>query len=159
MKMDIKIRLVGRKKADSSSSWLETAYETYETRLRPTNVAVETIWHKNDIDLVRSVQRDLDRGHCIVLLDGTRGQSRTSNEFANDLYHWLEMGGSRLCFVIGGADGLPSDLLLSSSSSSNKRYPMLSLSSMTFTHQFARTILMEQIYRATEIQKGSGYHK
>jgi 23S rRNA (pseudouridine1915-N3)-methyltransferase len=35
----------------------------------------------------------------------------------------------------------------------------LKLSDMTFTHQFARTVLAEQVYRGTEIRKGTGYHK
>ena len=64
----------------------------------------------------------------------------------------LEAGGSRVTFIIGGADGLPPAL---------KADPgrLLSLSRLTFTHQMARLLLIEQIYRATEIRRGSGYHK
>jgi len=71
------------------------------------------------------------------------------------MYNWLELGGSRLVFVIGGAEGLPHELKYGLKNGHN----LLSLSKLTFTHQFARTLLMEQIYRASEIKKGSGYHK
>jgi 23S rRNA (pseudouridine1915-N3)-methyltransferase len=69
------------------------------------------------------------------------------------MYSWLEEGGSRLTFVIGGAEGLPQEI------KQQQQRDMLSLGMMTFTHQFARLLLMEQIYRASEIKKGSGYHK
>jgi 23S rRNA (pseudouridine1915-N3)-methyltransferase len=123
----------------------------YETRLKPSGLEVETVWHKNDEDLIRNVNADQSKQHSVVLLD-PKGKMCTSEEFCEQLYEWLDQGGSRLAFVIGGAEGLPEDLRQSS-------ITKLSLSKLTFTHQFARTLLMEQIYRASEIRKGSGYHK
>ena len=63
----------------------------------------------------------------------------------------MERGGSRLSFIIGGAEGLPAEVRADAT--------LVSLSRLTFTHQMARLVLAEQIYRATEIRKGSGYHK
>lgn len=153
MGMQVKIRIVGRK--NGCEKWLEDAYSMYETRLRSSNLEVATIWHKSNQDLVKNVIGDKDKGHSIVLLDPL-GKTKTSEQFSESLYDLLNIGGSRLSFVIGGAEGLPNEL----------RYPedgpkpnMVSLSALTFTHQFARTLLMEQIYRASEIRKGSGYHK
>jgi 23S rRNA (pseudouridine1915-N3)-methyltransferase len=122
------------------------------------------------------VTGDYHKGHAVVLLD-PRGQALTSEEFASCFYGWSESGGSRLTFVIGGAEGLPDELrsqpssnissnssnrkmmMRSSTLSSSDRPTLISLSSLTFTHQMARVLLMEQIYRATEIRKGSDYHK
>ena len=58
-----------------------------------------------------------------------------------------------MTIVIGGAEGLPPALR------NQDKHPMISLSPMTFTHQVVRLILIEQIYRAFEIEKGSRYHK
>lgn len=167
MGLDIKIRIVG--KARGGEQWLEDAYSIYETRLRPSNIGVETIWHKNDDELVKGVSADTDKGHMVVLLDPL-GKTMTSEQFSENMYQWLDEGGSRLAFIIGGAEGLPPELRFGDYSSSKKggrtsesggkrQYKKISLSALTFTHQFARTILMEQIYRASEIRKGSGYHK
>ena len=153
MGMKVNIRIVGRK--SGSEQWLDDAFSMYETRLRPSNVEVETTWHKDNQALSKGVETDKSKGHTVVLLDPS-GRSMTSEKFSDEMYEWLDRGGSRLSFVIGGAEGLPSEL----------KYPpqgpkpsMISLSAMTFTHQFARVLLIEQIYRGTEIRKGSGYHK
>lgn len=75
--------------------------------------------------------------------------------FSEFVFSKLEEGGSRLTFVVGGAEGLPPGL----KSKPPRGGAKLSLSSMTFTHLWARALLAEQIYRASEIRRGSKYHK
>lgn len=89
----------------------------------------------------------------VLLVLDERGAQYTSQDFSKMLYEQLEEGGSRLTFVIGGADGLPPDLRATPA----KR--QLSLSRMTLTHQMARLLLAEQVYRASEIHRGSKYHR
>ena len=154
MALKINIRIVGRK--SGGEKWLEEACSMYQTRLRPSNIEVDTTWHKDNDGLIKGVEGDRDKGHGVVLLDPL-GKVRTSEQFSDDMYRWLDEGGSRLVFVIGGAEGLPSELREATPGGPRPR--LLSLSAMTFTHQFARMLLFEQIYRASEIRKGSGYHK
>ena len=159
--MKVNIRIVGRK---TSEPWLEEGVQMYETRLQSSNVDVETTWHKDNTALLKGVEADQNKQHAVVLMDPL-GKATTSEVFADKLYDWLEQGGSRLSFVIGGAEGLPPELKYPSSYGKNGKqnaatsYPLISLSALTFTHQFARLLLIEQIYRASEIRKGSGYHK
>lgn len=160
MGMKVNIRIVGRK---SSEPWLEDGVDMYEKRLRPSNVEVETTWHKDNAALMKGIETDRSKNHKVICLDPT-GKQYTSEKFTEKVYQWLDEGGSRLSFVIGGAEGLPAELKYSSYSSGNNSgnndvRALISLSVLTFTHQFARLLLIEQIYRATEIQKGSGYHK
>jgi len=131
----------------TKEAWLQTAIDLYTQRLRSV-VEVECVWVKDDPALAAQVVRSKDA--CIVLDE--RGKLCTSVEFTDQFYRALEDGGSRLSFFIGGADGLPPEL-----KADQKR--LLSLSKLTFTHQMARLLLVEQIYRATEIRKGTGYHK
>jgi 23S rRNA (pseudouridine1915-N3)-methyltransferase len=63
----------------------------------------------------------------------------------------MEKGGANVTFIIGAYDGLPEEI--------RSKYPLISLSQMTWTHSMARLLLIEQVYRASEIRKGSGYHK
>ena len=61
-------------------------------------------------------------------------------------------GIAEVIFVIGSSYGLSPMI-------SNRSNFKISLSKMTFLHQFARLILIEQIYRAFKIIKGETYHK
>lgn len=172
MGLQIKIRMVGREKSGTHDQWINDATQMYTSRLQG-SLEVETEWHKTDAALLKSVVGDVGQGGgaTVVLLD-PRGTLPTSERFATDLYDWLEDGGSRVVFCIGGAEGLPPELksgyvqVIPSRNSKGKggktkrvKLPLLSLSSLTFTHQFARVLLIEQIYRASEIRRGSNYHK
>ena len=146
----VKIRIVGRKSA--GESWINDAYSSYETRLRGT-MEIETIWHKSDRELVTAISLDCKKGHSVILLDPL-GKSYSSEKFSDQLYSWFDVGGSRITFVIGGAEGLPTELK-SNIFLIGSQHASLSLSSLTMTHQFSRVFLIEQIYRASEIRKGA----
>ena len=138
----IKIFSIGKTK----ESWLLEAISEYEKRLKAI-MPIEWIFAKNNEQLRLFLEKETS---FIALTPSAKEFS--SEQLAHHLYLWLERLGSRLNFVIGGAEGLPSDI-------EEKAFQTLSLSKLTFTHQIARLILIEQIYRATEIHKGSEYHK
>jgi 23S rRNA (pseudouridine1915-N3)-methyltransferase len=140
--LKIKILSIGKTK----EPWLEQAIAEYQKRLQAT-ASFEFIWAKQEEQLLALVAQS----PLPICLD-PRGSLFTSEEFSDFLCNKLELGGSRLSFVIGGAEGLPASLKKGS-------YPQVSLSSLTFTHQLTRLVLIEQIYRALEIAKGSKYHK
>ena len=76
----------------------------------------------------------------------------SSEEFAQKIDELTNDGVSEIAFVIGSSCGL-------SKTVSDRADFKMSLSKMTFLHQFARLILLEQIYRAFKIIKGETYHK
>ncbi len=76
-----------------------------------------------------------------------------SSEALSDEINKLAVGGfGSLCFVIGGSHGLDPRV-------KNRAKIRLSMSPMTFPHQLARVMLLEQIYRAFMISSGGKYHK
>ena len=87
--------------------------------------------------------------HVIALcIDGPQ---LSSEAFASRLSD-LEMQGKRIVFVIGGSLGLSAAVV-------KRADEKLSLSKMTFPHQLARVLLLEQIYRGCKINAGERYHK
>lgn len=139
--LKLKILSIGKTK----EAWLEEALNEYAKRLKPI-LAIEWIWAKDNPHLIELVNKE----PLVICLDPA-GSLMTSEQFAIFLNQSWEKGGSRLAMVIGGAEGLPSEL--------KKKSALISLSPLTFTHQITRLVLIEQIYRATEIIKGSQYHK
>ena len=80
------------------------------------------------------------------------GEKLSSPALAKKLEKLAGQGESRLCFLIGGSDGL------SEAVKSAADYK-LSMSDMTFPHHLARVMLLEQLYRAFTITAGAKYHK
>lgn len=80
------------------------------------------------------------------------GANFSSEKFAQKLDEIANQGFNEIVFVIGSSCGLAKTV-------SDRANLKLSLSKMTFLHQFARLLLVEQIYRAFKILKGETYHK
>ena len=80
------------------------------------------------------------------------GKRRSSEELAKHLEEMKVAGVSRVVFVIGGSLGLGKNVL-------ERADEELSMSPMTFPHQLARVMLLEQLYRAEKILAGERYHK
>ena len=80
------------------------------------------------------------------------GKMLSSEGLAEKINELTNEGISELVFVIGSSCGLSPIV-------SNRANFKLSMSKMTFLHQFARLLIVEQIYRAFKIIKGETYHK
>ena len=80
------------------------------------------------------------------------GKLHSSQELAELVQQCAVGGKSKICFLIGGSDGLADAV-------KNRSERRLSMSRMTFPHHLARVMLMEQIYRAFTIIEGGKYHK
>ena len=93
----------------------------------------------------------VDASDYLVLLDST-GKSLTTEKFAAWLCKHRDQSTRNLVFVIGGHEGL-------SAAVKQRADFVISLSALTFTHEMARCLLLEQIYRAFSVIQGFPYHK
>ena len=97
----------------------------------------------------KSFNIDNIRVNNIIICLTEEGQSFNSIELTSLL---LNFQNKKVNFLIGDADGIPSDI-------KDKSNLLLSLSPFTFPHELARLILIEQIYRAISISNNSPYHR
>lgn len=86
-----------------------------------------------------------------IALD-VKGVQYSSEEFALRMEKLKDVEGGKIQFIIGGPLGLSGEVIAQADE-------LISFSKMTFTHQMIRIVLLEQLYRAFEIIKGSKYHK
>lgn len=92
----------------------------------------------------------LEKRSGIVWVLDERGKEMTSQVFAKELQVAKDRG-DEVTFVLGGAYGLNDAVR-------KKANRLLRLSAMTLPHELCRVVFLEQLYRAGEIGKGSGYH-
>ena len=94
----------------------------------------------------------LIRPQSYVITLEIRGSMLSSLELAQKIEDLTNEGRQEIVFVIGSSFGLSKNI-------SDRADFKLSMSRMTFLHQFARLLLVEQIYRSFKIIKGEKYHK
>ncbi|MGL1904147.1 MAG: 23S rRNA (pseudouridine(1915)-N(3))-methyltransferase RlmH [Fibrobacterales bacterium] len=151
------IELVSYGKLNSKFAIEEFA--KYEKRMKPfvSFKAIELKESKRP-DLKQKQEEDLREfekkvgvgGYTLIVLS-EEGKNLTSEGMAKQIEKWQLRGDKKLVFLIGAAYGISEEL--------KKRSDfLLSLSPMTFTHDYARIIFIEQIYRWFTILKGHPYH-
>ena len=143
------------------SAWVEAAFNDYARRLRGADaielVEVPVVRRNGQGDAKRSVKLEAERILALleprdfaVALD-ERGRSLTTVQ----LSAWLaerRTQGNRVCFIIGGPDGLDASI-------GARAQLCWSLSALTLPHALVRVLLAEQLYRASTLLAGHPYHR
>lgn len=124
-------------------TWLHSALAEYEKRLKH-KMQIEWVL----VDSPKELEEAALKEPFLIALD-LNGKYLSSVDLSRKIFtQW----GSRFSFAIGGAEGLSAEVI-------QKAHFRLCLSPLTFTHQMVRLILVEQLYRALEIEQGTSYHK
>ena len=142
-------------------AWVNTACDEYSKRLGAycefnlQEVSAVRRTQSNNAEIIRSkeaeeIQKKISDHSRVITLD-EHGQHCTTQEFAEKLSAW-QLEGNKICFVIGGADGLSKEFIDRSDES-------LSLSKMTLAHGLARVVFLEQLYRAFTLLGNHPYHR
>jgi 23S rRNA (pseudouridine1915-N3)-methyltransferase len=138
----VKLLVVGRVKKD----WLREGLAVYLKRLPELEILeLKDTNPDREGEQILAILKPSDR--LIALTE--EGKTYSSVAFAELL---SQANSNSLVFAIGSADGLSSTL-------KQQAAHLLSLSPMTFPHEVARLLLVEQLYRAKTILQGSQYHK
>jgi 23S rRNA (pseudouridine1915-N3)-methyltransferase len=127
-------------------AWVQEGIALYCKRLPGLEIAeLKDSTMAKEAEAISSALRHEER--LVVLTE--EGLNLNSLAFAERL---RGSGSDRIAFVIGGADGLAAAL-------KEQAHWRLSLSPMTFPHELARLLLLEQLYRASTILQGGPYHR
>ena len=130
----ISINAIGKIK----KNWIKEGINQYKKRM-PDLIINET----------KSFNIDSIRVNNIIICLTEEGQTFNSIELTSLL---LNFKNKKINFLIGDTDGIPPDI-------KEKSHLLLSLSPLTFPHELARLILLEQLYRAISISNNSPYHR
>ena len=126
--------------------WIQNGLNLYKKRLPSLSITEikSTYLNKESDDILSSIKKD----ELLIALS-EEGEAFNSISFSNKLQ---QLGSQRLAFVLGGANGLSPKI-------KTIAHFCFSLSPLTFPHEIARLLLLEQLYRANTIALGGPYHR
>ena len=154
--MRINLIAIGKKMPD----WISHGIEHYKKQL-PKNynftiTALESqnrksISAENTKNLEEKLILDAASGSSLLIAFDERGKQQSSKELSKSIEKW-QLEGDSVAMIIGGADGLSSEL-------KQKCNLIWSLSNLTLTHSMARLLLVEQLYRGHSLITNHPYHR
>ena len=141
-------RVVVHMDSNPKDSDIASIIRKYEERVKSRGISIEIFGIKRG---TKNYESELSRlPGRLILLDET-GSMMSSEEMAA----WLNsanLEGNPTNLAVGPPDGFSDEIKESADQ-------LISLSNMTLTHEMAAALLMEQLYRASEINRGSTYHR
>tara|TARA_B100001559_G_C16224141_1_gene494788 strand:- start:85 stop:513 length:429 start_codon:yes stop_codon:yes gene_type:complete len=140
--MKIKLIFLGKKKNNPINDLIEK----YFLRIKK-EISLELVYNSSFNKKTNSIVNDDD---IVILLD-EKGDEVNSKSFAKKLKSIISLSPKKIVFIVGDAYGF-SDRLYKRSNY------IISLSKLTFPHEVARLIIVEQLYRAITIIKNHPYH-
>ena len=154
--MKINLIAIGKKMPD----WISHGIEHYKKQL-PKNynftiTALESqnrksISAENTKNLEEKLILDAASGSSLLIAFDELGKQQSSKELSKSIEKW-QLEGESVAMIIGGADGLSSEL-------KQKCNLIWSLSNLTLTHSMARLLLVEQLYRGHSLITNHPYHR
>ena len=143
--MLLKVLVIGKLKDKHFQSRVEeySKWLTQNNKIEILELPDSTKEKENEL-LLKHIEKE---NHAYIVALSEDGRELTSRELASKLGAIQQ----KIVFIIGGPYGLTKEV--------KQRADFLwSLSKLTFTHEFARLILLEQLFRASNIQMGGSYH-
>lgn len=149
--MDIYVAAVSPSRSKPKSSQAAALAEDFLARASR-YVRCELVFHAAESALLKWVDRLTVRTAPSLILLDSRGKEFSSEEFAAYLGGLRDSGTQAIVLGIGPADGW-------SAEARERASLLLSLGRMTLSHELARAVLAEQLYRALTILAGHPYHR
>jgi 23S rRNA (pseudouridine1915-N3)-methyltransferase len=145
----------------SLRGWAAEGAHDYLKRLRRSfaveviEVAEEDLNRRTTAEVLeaetRKLLKKMPTEAYVIALDRERGDPLSSEKLAQRLDSLGLAGRSHVAFVLGGPPGLSSKLL-------GEADALISFGPITLPHALARVVLLEQLYRASKINRGEKYH-
>ena len=154
--MRINLIAIGKKMPD----WISHGIEHYKKQLpKNSNFTItalesqnrKSISAENTKNLEEKLILDAASGSSLLIAFDERGKQQSSKELSKSIEKW-QLEGESVAMIIGGADGLSSEL-------KQKCNLIWSLSNLTLTHSMARLLLVEQLYRGHSLMTNHPYHR
>jgi 23S rRNA (pseudouridine1915-N3)-methyltransferase len=143
--MLIRVLMLGKTRRPEIRALLDD----YASRIRRFAELETTELREDSLAALRRIE--IGPGATVVLLDAG-GKERTSEQFAQWLGACRDRGAREIVFLCGAASGFPESVALRATTK-------MSLSPLTFSHELARVMLAEQLYRALATLAGHPYPK
>ena len=154
--MRINLIAIGKKMPD----WISHGIEHYKKQLpKNYNFTITALESQNRKSISAENTKNLEEklilnaasGSTLLIAFDELGKQQSSKELSKSIEKW-QLEGESVAMIIGGADGLSSEL-------KQKCNLIWSLSNLTLTHSMARLLLVEQLYRGHSLMTNHPYHR